>query len=126
LTLIPLYGSCLPDYYTPVIIAGESTIADQGDLVRRFLAATSKGYTYAAEHPDEAADILLKYSPESDPDLVRASQEWLSPRYQDDAARWGEQKAEVWSDYTSWMADNDLLAKPIDPEKAYTNEFLPD
>ncbi len=126
LATVPLYGSCLPDYYTPVIIAGESTIAEQSDLVRRFLAATSRGYVYAAEHPDEAAEILLKYSPESDPDLVRASQTWLSPRYQDDATRWGEQEAEVWATFSAWMADHDLLAEPIDPEQAYTNEFLPE
>jgi len=40
LSVIPLYGSCIPDYYTPVIVAGEKTIAERPDTVRRFLAAT--------------------------------------------------------------------------------------
>ncbi|MHB0859554.1 MAG: ABC transporter substrate-binding protein [Anaerolineae bacterium] len=125
LNTVPLYGSCLPDYYTPVVIAGEQTIEDRADLVRRFLTATSRGYVYAAEHPEEAAEILLKHSPESDRELVLASQAWLSPRYQDDAPRWGEQKNEVWSDFAAWMNDHGLLNQPIDPDEAFSNDYLP-
>lgn len=125
LNTVPLYGSCVPDYYTPVIIAGETTIANRGDLVRRFLKATAKGYEYAIAHPQEAAEILLKHSPESDPALVRASQLWLSPRYQDDAPRWGVQSPEVWSRFAEWLYSEGLLPKRIDPNKAFTNDFLP-
>jgi ABC-type nitrate/sulfonate/bicarbonate transport system substrate-binding protein len=125
LNTIPLYGSCVPDYYTPVVIAGEKTIQDKPDLLRRFMAATAKGYEYAIANPAEAAEILLKHSPESDPELVRRSQAWLSPRYQADAARWGIQKAEVWRAFGDWMASNGLIADSFDPDKAFTNDFLP-
>lgn len=125
LETIPLYGSCIPDYYTPVLIAGEKTIAEQPDLVRRFLAATARGYEYAIAHPDEAAAILLKHAPENDPELVRRSQAYLSPRYQAEAAQWGLQKGEVWAAFAHWLDERGLLPKAIDPEKAYTNEFLP-
>jgi ABC-type nitrate/sulfonate/bicarbonate transport system substrate-binding protein len=125
LNTLPLYGSCVPDYYTPLIIAGESTLQSKPDLVRRFLAATVRGYEYAIAHPQEAAEILLRASPESDPELVRRSQAWLSPRYQDDAPAWGQQKLEVWQKFANFMAANELIAKPIDPQKAFTNEFLP-
>lgn len=125
LSTVPLYGDCVPDYYTPVIVAGETTLQDRGDLVRRFLAATARGYEYAAQHPDEAAEILLKYAPESDAVLVRASQTWLSPKYQDDASQWGYQKPEVWEAFTNWLNDNGLLAKPVDASQAFTNDYLP-
>ncbi len=125
LNTVPLYGSCLPDYYTPVIIAGETTLADKADLTRRFLAATVRGYQYAIEHPEESADILLKHSPESDAELVRASQMWLSPRYADDPSRWGMQDPEVWKRFTAWMIENDLLAHEIDPSTAFSNEYMP-
>jgi ABC-type nitrate/sulfonate/bicarbonate transport system substrate-binding protein len=125
LSTIPLYGSCIPDYYTPVLIAGEKTIAEQPELVRHFLAATARGYEYAIAHPAEAAEILLKYAPESDAELVRRSQAWLSPRYQADASQWGWQKAEIWAGFVQWMDERGVLPKTIDPEKAYTNEFLP-
>jgi len=125
LATVPLYGSCVPDYYTPVIIAGEQTLEEKGQLTRAFLRATRRGYEYAAEHPDEAAEILLKYSPESDPELVRASQRWLSPRYQDDAPQWGVQDPEVWRRFTGFLQENGLLDGSVDPDQAFTNAFLP-
>lgn len=125
LNLLPLYGSCVPDYYTPLIIAGETTIENKPDLVRRFMAATVRGYEYAIAHPEESVEILLRASPETDPELARRSQAWLSPRYQDDAARWGEQKLEVWQEFAEFMFDNQLIETPIDPQKAFTNDFLP-
>jgi len=125
LSVVPLYGSCLPDYYTPLIIAGEKTLSKRGDLARRFLAATTRGYEYAIAHPEESAEILLKHSPESDPRLVKASQLYLSPRYQDDAPRWGLQKAETWSKFAAWVFEQKLLPKKIDAKRAYTNEYLP-
>jgi ABC-type nitrate/sulfonate/bicarbonate transport system substrate-binding protein len=125
LNVFPLYGSCVPDYYTPVLIAGESTLADRADLTRRFLRATARGYEYAIENPAEAAEILLKYSPESDPELVRASQAFLSPRYQDDAAAWGIQERAVWQGLSEWMFENDLIPEPIDVDAAFTAEYMP-
>jgi len=125
LNTLPLYGSCVPDYYTPLIIAGETTIENKPDLVRRFMAATARGYEYAIAHPEESAEILLRASPETKPELARRSQAWLSPRYQDDAARWGEQKLEVWQKFADFMFQNKLIEQPIDPQKAFTNEFLP-
>lgn len=114
------------DYYTPVIVTNEKTIADDPELVKAFMRATSKGYRYAIEHPEESAEMLLKAVPDLDKDLVVASQKWLSPKYQEDAARWGEQKREVWQNYSDWMHERGLLEKPLDTDKAFTNEFLPE
>jgi len=114
------------DYYTPVIVSNEKTIAEDPELVKAFMRATSKGYRYAIEHPEESAEMLLKAVPDLDKDLVVASQKWLSPKYQEDAARWGEQKREVWQNYSDWMHERGLLEKPLDTDKAFTNEFLPE
>lgn len=114
------------DYYTPVIVTNEKTIADDPELIKAFMRATSKGYRYAIEHPEESAEMLLKAVPDLDKDLVVASQKWLSPKYQEDAARWGEQKREVWQNYSDWMHERGLLEKPLDTDKAFTNEFLPE
>jgi ABC-type nitrate/sulfonate/bicarbonate transport system substrate-binding protein len=117
--------NCIPDYYTPVLIASEKTIAERPDLVRRFLAGTSAGYKFAIEKPAEAADILLKAAPELDADLVKRSQTYLAGEYQAEAPRWGEQKLEVWQAYAQWMADRQLISTMIEPDKAFTNAFLP-
>lgn len=77
------------DYYTPVLTTSEKEIAEHPEVVKAFLKATSKGYQYAIDHPEEAATVLSDAVPDLDPELVLASQKWLSPKYKDDAARWG-------------------------------------
>lgn len=113
------------DYYTPVIVTNEQTIQNDPELVKAFMRATAKGYQYTIEHPEEAADILTQAVPELNPELVRASQTWLSPRYQDDASQWGLQKQEVWQGYAEWMFERKLLDKELEVDKAFTNDFLP-
>jgi len=119
------YFDAVPDYYTPVLVTSEALIASDPELVRAVVHATARGYTYAAEHPDEAAEILLKYAPENDPQLVRESQRWLSPRYIDDAPYFGYQRLEVWQAFGDWMYKNGLIREPFDAQAAFTNEFLP-
>ncbi|GAM16625.1 ABC transporter substrate-binding protein [Mesobacillus selenatarsenatis] len=113
------------DYYTPVITTNEKMIKEDSETVKAFMAALTKGYEFAIEQPADSADILIKAVPDLDGELVKKSQEWLSPRYQNDAERWGEQKLEVWQNYSEWMFDNGLLEKELEAEKAFTNEFLP-
>ncbi|QXM05362.1 ABC transporter substrate-binding protein [Crassaminicella indica] len=113
------------DYYTPVIITNEKNINEKKDLVKKFMEATSKGYEYAIKNPVEAADILLKYAPELNKELVVESQKFLSDKYKAEASQWGIQKREVWENYTNWLFDRALIAKKIDIDAAFTNEFLP-
>jgi ABC-type nitrate/sulfonate/bicarbonate transport system substrate-binding protein len=118
------YAQCVPDYYTPIIITSEQLIQQNPDLVRRFMEATARGYEFAIANPSEAAEILIKYA-DANPELIRRSQEWLSKHYVEDAPQWGYQDPAVWERFTSWMAENNLIAQPIDASKAFTNEFLP-
>lgn len=113
------------DYYTPVIVSSEQIIKTNPDLVRKFLKATEEGYSFAIANPEQAADILLRHAPELKPELVKASQLFLSDQYQADSPVWGMQKHEVWVNFTDWMLAQKLLSQPIDLTKAYTNAFLP-
>ncbi|WP_035154301.1 ABC transporter substrate-binding protein [Cohnella thermotolerans] len=113
------------DYYTPILETNEKMIQDKPDVVRAFVEGASEGYRYAIDHPDEAADILLKAVPDLNADLVKASQKWLASKYQDDAPRWGEQKAEVWSGYGEFLKEHGLLKADLDYNAMFTNEFLP-
>jgi ABC-type nitrate/sulfonate/bicarbonate transport system substrate-binding protein len=119
------HTDCIPDYYTPILITSEAMIKNKPDIVRAFMKAVSKGYQDAISSPDEAAGSLLKAAPELDSKLVKDSQAWLSPRYQADAPRWGEQKLAVWQAYSEWMAKNKIINQPIDAQAAFTNAFLP-
>ncbi|WP_058308066.1 ABC transporter substrate-binding protein [Gracilibacillus massiliensis] len=114
------------DYYTPVITTNETMIEENSETVSAMVAALEKGYQFAIENPSDAADILVEKVPDLDEELVHASQEWLSPKYQDDAEQWGIQTEGVWRNYAEWMFDNDLLESELDVEAAFTNEFLPE
>lgn len=114
------------DYYTPILITSNKTIKENPDLVKKFMAATSKGYEDAIKDPSGAADILSKAVPELDKDLVKASQEYLAKLYKDDAQKWGQMKAEVWKNYAKFMQDNGLIKKALNVDEAFTNEFLPE
>ena len=69
------------DYYTPVIIANDDTLKNKPEMVKKFLSATEKGYRYAIENPDESAEILQKYAPDYDLEMLKMSQEYLSGKY---------------------------------------------
>ena len=115
------------DYYTPVLIGSNAWLEENPDAARAFLAALSTGYTYAAEHPAEAADILMEAAPElkANSALVYASQEYLAGEYIADAARWGEFDGARWAAFFNWLNENDLMEQKLDPDFGYTNDYLP-
>lgn len=113
------------DYYTPVLSTSEKMIDEKSDIVKKMVAAVAKGYEYAIENPEDAANILLVAAPDLSQDLVINSQKWLADKYQDDAEQWGVQKLDVWKNYADWMTENGVLEGDFDPEQAFTNEFLP-
>ncbi len=114
------------DYYTPVIIANNDTLENNPEMVKKFLEATEKGYEYAIENPDESAEILLKYTPDSSPELLKKSQEYLADKYMEDASQWGIMKDEVWDNYTDFMVEYGVIDNAIPASDCYTNEFLPE
>lgn len=113
------------DYYTPVIISNETLLNDNPELAKKFMKATTEGYQFAIDNPEEAAKILVKHAPEIDEELAIESQKFLASKYKDDAPRWGEMKDEVWNNYTTFLKEYGLINKDLKPEDAYTNEFLP-
>lgn len=112
------------DFYTPVLIANEETISGNPQLVQSFMRATVKGYRYCIENPRAAGEILLESVPELNRDLVLESQEYLAREYQSDAPVWGEMSEIRWEKYAEWMYDQGLIDQPLEPGKAFTNEFL--
>ena len=112
------------DYYSPVIIANTDFLADDPDTAKAFLNAVRKGYEYAIENPDEAADILCEAVPELDPEMVKASQEWLADQYKAEVDQWGYIDPERWNAFYNWLNENGLSEKEIPENYGFTNEYL--
>ncbi len=119
------YYNSVPDYYTPLVITSEDTIAKKPGLVKAFMKALSRGYDFSVKNPSQAAEILLDEVPELDSATVKASQNWISQQYQAEAPRWGEQKESVWQNYTDWLVREGILSTPISASASFTNQFLP-
>ena len=118
------------DYYTPLLLANNDFISSDPDTVKAFVAATAKGYEYAVENPEEAADILIKSDDTGaligSEKLVVESQKWISQQYIADADKWGYIDAGRWNGFYAWLWENQLIEKEIGTDFGYTNEFLPE
>jgi len=117
--------------YGDVIFAHEDTIAQNPDLVRRFVAGYLKGFRYCLEHPAEVGEIVKKYAPQNDPEGILKA--WKADMENDivtseEARQYG----------LGWISEERMaqtieivskaytLEKGITPETVYTTEFLPE
>ncbi len=130
------YG--FPDYYQVVLACDRQWLDQNPDAARRFVGATARGFQFAAEHPDDAAALLVSENPgtfDANKALPQASQEFLaSGNYLvDGAGRFGTQTLERWTGYSAFLYDQGLLGdgsgkplgKPLDYARLFTNDFLP-
>ena len=114
------------DYYSPVVVGNNDWIEKNPDATKAFLAALKKGYEYAIDDPDGAADILLKNAPELNAEQVKASQQYLSKEYKSDVARWGYIDPARWSAFFKWINDNKLSEAEVPENGGFTNDYLPE
>ena len=113
------------DFYSPVIVSNTDWLKKNPEVAKAFLRATKKGYEFAIDKPDEAAEILVKQVPELSIDLVKESQEWLSPEYKSEVKQWGYIDQKRWDTFYKWLSDN-KLSDEIPAGYGFTNEYLPE
>ena len=104
------YG--IPYGYTPVLLARPESIETDGNELGAFLAATARGYQFAAENPEEAADILRAEAVGMDVDdaaVLRESQRRLADAYLTDDGEWGVMAADRWAAFVEWLAGQGIL-----------------
>lgn len=113
------------DYYTPVVIANNSFLEEKPETAKAFLKALKKGYEFAIEKPEEAAQILCEASPELDEKLVLASQEYLKNEYKAEVEQWGYIDPARWNAFYQWLNDNGLAETEIPENAGFSNDYLP-
>lgn len=112
------------DFYSPVIIANNDYLESHPEETKAFLAAVKKGYEYAMEQPEEAAEILCKAAPELDIAIVTESQKWLADKYQADAKSWGLIDGARWDGFYQWLFDMGVISQEIPDGRGYSNDYL--
>lgn len=112
------------DYYTPIIIASNAVLEEDPEMVSAFLRATEKGYADTIADPDASAEILSKYAPNYDLEMLKISQEYLADKFMEDTDVWGEMKDEVWDNYSAFLQEYGVIDEAIPAAECYTNDFL--
>jgi ABC-type nitrate/sulfonate/bicarbonate transport system substrate-binding protein len=110
-------------YANPIFTSGQ-LIREQPDLVERFVRATLKGYQYAIEHPDEAAELALKYDESLDVTFQSATMRAEIPLIDTGDVPIGWMDAEVWQNTADILVEQGILSSPVDLDALYTTEFV--
>jgi ABC-type nitrate/sulfonate/bicarbonate transport system substrate-binding protein len=121
------------DYGVPTLgltyVTSEETLAQQPEGLRRFLRAALRGIAYAAENPDEAVEITLKYTgPETDAAHMRFMLDSELVDAENDLTR---EHGLGWQTEEQWQALGDMLVESgamqaTDAAKAFTTTLLPE
>ncbi len=128
------YG--VPDQHTTFIASSEAFLAEQPDLAAAFVQASRKGYAFAVDNPDAAADILVNANKDmlTDPAFIRASLKALVEghylaRADGTVGDIDPGKFEAMGDFLFSAgilrdADGDALAAKPDFKTYYSNSYL--
>ena len=117
--IIRMEEAGVPTYNELVLVANEDALERDGDKIRAFIGALSRGTRDLREDPDEAIEGLLEANPDLDPELQRAVVEGDAaavPRPGGQAVRLAG--PEEWDAFAAWMQDKQLLENPPDVRAA--------
>ncbi len=110
--------------YGDTIFATDDLIAKNPDLVRRFLRATLKGWTYAVENPATVGAMVVKYKPDRDAALENAKMTASIPLVNTGEDYIGWMKPEIWTGMEKTLREQVVLTKPVDVTQVYTMQFV--
>jgi ABC-type nitrate/sulfonate/bicarbonate transport system substrate-binding protein len=122
-----------PDSYAIVIDANEGWLAENPDRAKKFVQALQRGYQFAADNPDAAAQDLIDANPGAfnDEKLVFDSQRMLAEQFMKDPnGRVGTQTLDQWSANSRFLYRSGLLTgpdgKPLTTEPDWSTYFTDD
>lgn len=127
------YG--VPYGYSSVFFAPKDPTEKQERMYSEFLQATKKGYRWAAEHPEQTAEILMQAIDHPnfvDTSFLQTAMQVIAPAFTG-AHGWGHMKAAKFVAFTNWMAENELLRwhdggkatrQDVEVEALFTNAYL--
>lgn len=121
-TSLPIYGM--------TIITNPTFAEENAETVRAFLRATARGWAEATNDPEAAIDALIARNAtlERRRDIETLKFETAAETLQFTehvrTAGWGNHNEKRWRTLGETLAETDLLDGRVDPDDAWTNEFL--
>lgn len=111
-------------FYGDVLITTDGLIEQKPDLVRRFMRAALKGWTYAVEHPAEVGPLVTQYQPEGNAELETARMIASIPLVNTGEDFIGWMKPELWAGMEQTLRAQNVLTRPVEISDVYTLQFL--
>jgi NitT/TauT family transport system substrate-binding protein len=110
------------------IIAHQDLIKSDPDLLRAFVPASIKGFLYARQHPDEAAETVKKYSETIDETIIKREFEvswktWVTPNTKGKPLGWGADAD--WASAIEVLKQYGGVTAPLTTSQLFTNDFVP-
>lgn len=119
------------DYGVPTLgltyVTSQATLEEDAGSLERFLRAALKGIEYAAQHRQEAVEIVLSYAgPETNPDHMRYM---LDVELEDAQSELTRQHGLGWQTLDQWQALAGLLVEydvlgEVDVDQVFTTRIL--
>jgi NitT/TauT family transport system substrate-binding protein len=118
------------DYGVPTvstsIFANDSYIKDNGDVIKKFIAASLKGWSFALDNPEKAVKDLKIVFPEMNEKLAASELAAITPLFCSGGAKYiGKAEDALWAKSQDLLSEVKLLPTGQDPKTYYTNAYLP-
>jgi putative hydroxymethylpyrimidine transport system substrate-binding protein len=126
--VIPVNEAGVPSYDELVLVVRESQARHDGQDLRAFMQALTRGEQQVRNDPKVAAEDLTKANPSLEAKLqlesIRQTLPAAQPANSNDP--YGRQEPSAWAAFSGWMFSHGLLhSNPARLSQPFTNEFLP-
>ncbi|MFS0725496.1 ABC transporter substrate-binding protein [Paenibacillus sp. 1P07SE] len=112
------------NFYADTLFAKDDLIEKDPELVRSFVQASMKGWEYAIDNPEEAAEMGLKYGENLKLDHEINMMNASIPLLQPDFRPLGKMEESAWETLQASLMELEFLKKEQDLSEVFTNEFL--
>lgn len=108
------------------IFASNSFIKENPEVLRKFIAASLKGWSFALDNPEKTIKHLKAIFPDMNEKLATAELAAITPLFCSGGAKFiGKAEDAHWTRTQELLSEVKLLPAGQDPKSYYTNEFLP-
>ena len=108
------------------IFASNAFIKDNPDLLKKFIAASLKGWSFALDNPAKTVKDLKTVFPEVNEKLAAAELAAITPLFCSGGAKYvGKAEDALWVKSQDLLSEVKLLPAGQDPKIYYTNDYLP-
>jgi len=108
------------------IFASDEFLKNNPEVVKKFIAASLKGWSFALDHPEQAIKDVKKVFPDVNEKLATQELAAITPLFCSGGAKYiGKAEDALWTRSQKLLAEVKLLPTGQDPKSYYSSDYLP-